>query len=501
MVTRFHWLMVFEILTGAIVLLTNYASDPPNGYTNAPFDHFCSECHSPSASLNGMVAITGLPAEAEAGTLYTIRLTAKATTGQPGRGGFQLVSVYTSDRTNAGDLMAIGADVGTGTTGGREYIDHRGPKSFSGDSVSWTFNWLSPANPTSEEITMYFAANLTNGNGSNSGDHPVSGSYSFNVKTMATPLTTSISSLQDVSCFGLADGSASVEVNGGTPPYQYLWSNGTTAGQLSQVPSGLYSVTISDANGQIVQDQVQVQEPAPLQFELQASPASCADDANGQIVTFISGGSEPYQYQWSNGMTSNSIAGLIAGNYSLTITDSHSCTEAASVLVVARDTTPPAITCPEDLSSTTSRVIYPEPLVSDNCGIDSLLVTGFPSGSLFPVGTSLIEFTAVDLSGNTSNCSFQITVDSTTSHRIALSDNWFNIYPNPVADRISILAEASGKTLINLYDARGQVLLSKWIDEFPSHEYTLQVPWLASGIYFIQIQSGEKSGISKILKQ
>ena len=55
--------------------------------------------------------------------------------------------------------------------------------------------------------------------------------------------------LNGLTCNGVADGSISLLVSGGTPPYTYLWSNGATTANLTNLAGGLYTVTVTDANG------------------------------------------------------------------------------------------------------------------------------------------------------------------------------------------------------------------------------------------------------------
>jgi len=133
----------------------------------------------------------------------------------------------------------------------------------------------------------------------------------------------------NVSCFGGSDGSATVSVTDGTPPYTYAWATSpvqtnTTATGLS---SGSQNVVITDANGCIVSVSATLTEPAELiaVISTQINP-SCTGFADGIIATTVTGGIGPYTYSWTNGCTTSSCSGLGAGSYTVDVTDANFCT-------------------------------------------------------------------------------------------------------------------------------------------------------------------------------
>jgi hypothetical protein len=101
----------------------------------------------------------------------------------------------------------------------------------------------------------------------------------------------------------------------------------------------------------------------------------------------------------------------------LTVTDVNGNVSTCTTIVTVEDSIPPAIACPADITVNTDAgfcsaiVNFPMPITSDNCGVATVAQTmGDPSGSMFPVGATTIEFTATDVNGNTNTCSFIITV-------------------------------------------------------------------------------------------
>lgn len=135
----------------------------------------------------------------------------------------------------------------------------------------------------------------------------------------------------NVSCNGAADGSADLTVSGGNGPYTFLWSNGQTAEDLSNVPAGNYSVTITDANNCTATNSLTLTEPPAMTATLNSPTLgggyniSCTGYSDGVINSTINNGVTPYTYLWSNGATTQNITNASAGNQSVTITDANGC--------------------------------------------------------------------------------------------------------------------------------------------------------------------------------
>ena len=135
-------------------------------------------------------------------------------------------------------------------------------------------------------------------------------------------------SATEVNCFGGSNGSATAIASGGTPGYNYLWN--TSPVQNSSIATGLaagtYTVNISDANGCTAAQSQTVIEPTLLAGSAFVTNTSCAGN-NGAINLTPSGGTTPYSYSWTpGGASSQDLSGIGPGNYSVLITDAHSCT-------------------------------------------------------------------------------------------------------------------------------------------------------------------------------
>jgi gliding motility-associated-like protein len=133
--------------------------------------------------------------------------------------------------------------------------------------------------------------------------------------------------VNDVTCFGLADGSIASSTSGGNPPYSYLWNNGSTTSGIINLAPGNYTVTITDQSGCTAIYSNTVSSPQPISISPTIINVNCFNGNTGSIQLNVTGGTTPYSYFWNTGAQSSSISNLNAGSYSVTVTDSLNCTK------------------------------------------------------------------------------------------------------------------------------------------------------------------------------
>lgn len=133
-----------------------------------------------------------------------------------------------------------------------------------------------------------------------------------------------VNSVTDVSCYGGSDGAINLTVSGGVTPYEYVWSNGDSTEDISNIIAGQYEFTVLDGQGCKSLESIVVDEPDPIKISLHIAESACGQ-ANGSAQAVVTGGSSPYIYEWSTGSTATSISNLDLGSYSITVTDDHSC--------------------------------------------------------------------------------------------------------------------------------------------------------------------------------
>lgn len=136
---------------------------------------------------------------------------------------------------------------------------------------------------------------------------------------------------------GGSDGSINIEIVGEVAPYTVLWSSGQTTEDLTGIPAGTYTVTVTDANGCQSIETFLVNNIGSLDITATSSPTSCNGGNDGAINITPSGGQTPYSYSWNSGQTTQDISGVVAGTYTVTMTDQMGCI--ISEMVTVNDAT------------------------------------------------------------------------------------------------------------------------------------------------------------------
>jgi len=130
--------------------------------------------------------------------------------------------------------------------------------------------------------------------------------------------------ITNVSVYQAIDGSITLDVSGGLPPYSYSWtrqSDNVSVGNEATIPNlgaDSYSVSISDSNGCTISEIYEVTQPDIIE-ETIIQP-SCSGESDGSISVLANQGNGAFTYLWNNGATENSIDNLPAGNYTVTVT-------------------------------------------------------------------------------------------------------------------------------------------------------------------------------------
>ena len=175
---------------------------------------------------------------------------------------------------------------------------------------------------------------------------------SFDNITIQSPpnIDINITQLQHETCRSGGDGYISVQSNGGSGNYNYNWSNGeTNVDFISNLESGIYAVTVIDEFGckQSLNNIEILEENVDLPVNVHAvAMIDCFGDDDASITANTSQGTLPYDFNWSNGtqnignFSNDTIIGLAAGNYNLTVTDGLGCTGISDIIEI---TEPPVL--------------------------------------------------------------------------------------------------------------------------------------------------------------
>ena len=122
------------------------------------------------------------------------------------------------------------------------------------------------------------------------------------------------------------DGTATASATGGTAPLTYAWSNGDSTPGLENLVPGIYTVTVTDANGcQSIESIVVSDFDCAMSLDVLVQPISCNNANDGYAEVYPIGGTEPYTFDWSNGATTDVVSNLGPGTYTVTVIDANGC--------------------------------------------------------------------------------------------------------------------------------------------------------------------------------
>ena len=137
-----------------------------------------------------------------------------------------------------------------------------------------------------------------------------------------------------ITCAGGTNGSINITVTGGRTPYTFAWSNGATTEDLSNLSAGNYTVTVSDAGGQVRTATFTLTNPTPIQISCSSTNGNCSTNVKGSVSVNVSNCSG-FTILWSNGATTSTVNNLNPGTYTVTVRDNKGCTATCTTSIAA----------------------------------------------------------------------------------------------------------------------------------------------------------------------
>ncbi len=357
--------------------------------------------------------------------------------------------------------------------------------SGSANNVTWTSSGNGTFSNNTSENTAYLPGNNDIGNiititanAESSNDVCPDASQSVNINVYQQPNI--IITEQQPHC-NLSDGSLTATGINGNSPYTYQWSTNQTSQTIDNLSSGVYSVTVTDANTCSNDTSYNLADQNAGQIHLiDITNPSCYGYTNGQIAITMNGGAPDFVYQWSNGADTAILTNIGAGVYSVTVTDAYNCRVSAEYTVIQ----------PNDISYIKN--IENLKCFGDENGQISLNVTGgtspynyywTPSADNSPIISNLTAgdyyLTIIDAN----NCTKQDTFEITQPEQLAL---------DAVVSDASCKARKNGVIKVK---ATGGVLpySFNWIDQSVNDSVLMNI---ASGTYKLILTDSNSCSIS-----
>jgi gliding motility-associated-like protein len=325
--------------------------------------------------------------------------------------------------------------------------------SVSGGTGAYTYSW-SPGGQTTSTVNGLCAGTYTlTVSDSKSCDSVVTVIIGQPVPIVPNP------SVTPPSTCSVCDGAITVAPSGGAGTYTYSWApGGSTAATISGLCTGVYTVTIKDANGCDTVTPINVSSPTGPTATLGFVPPSCNGACDGSSNAVVSGGTAPYTYTWSpapvTGQGTINATGICAGNYNFTVKDKNGC-----IKII-----PEVITQPQALSVTST--VTNVTCGGANDGIISVIAAGgtpaytyswSPGGQTTPTINGLAPGNDTLNLKDSHGCSLQVVFTITQPAPLTVTVNTVNVTCHGLCNGTAATTVAGGTTPYTYSWSTGQV--------------------------------------------
>lgn len=300
----------------------------------------------------------------------------------------------------------------------------------------------------------------------------------------------------NVTCNGAANGTIATTTTGGTAPYGYNWSDGSTDEDRAGLAPGIYTVTVTDAHGCTATGSTAIIEPLALVLTITKKDVLCNGGSTGSASAKVTGGTGSKTYSWSNGGSTATLASLAAGTYTVTVTDALGCTISGSATIVE-----PAVLAILSIASAPAGANYTVTVTASGGVLphkfrrstSATTWTGYNGTGVFtnvPAGTYTFEV----LDKNKCVASLSQAIPATTlrpanarSEQAQTLENLsFVLAPNPANSVVNLRFEGIAPTSASLEmrDAAGRLLRQTAVAAGP-----ISLDGLPSGVLFVTLKA------------
>ena len=363
--------------------------------------------------------------------------------------------------------------------------------SVTGNTGSVSYHWSTGATTASIQnlAAATYVVTITDG----------SGCSATSSKTVSQPTALSATvNVVDAGCGTSTNGSATAAVSGGTGSYTYHWSNGANTAVNSNIASGTYTLSVTDANSCSATFSAVVASGSSLSASVTSANATCYGSNNGTGHITLNNGTSPYAYSWSNGATSVSVNNLAPGSYSVTISDANHCTTQGSISV----TQPNQIQVTTNSTSANGSQADGSATVANISGATApyqyFWSTGSTAQTITDIATGTYGVTVTDANGCSQTATDVVGDKAATAISAVSNDLTFSLYPNPARTQVFVQFDQAGNaaTTLSVRNILGQTIISQLISVSQTE---LDLNALANGVYLVELRHGEKSAVKQLV--
>jgi hypothetical protein len=287
-------------------------------------------------------------------------------------------------------------------------------------------------------------------------------------------------------------------IGGGATPYTYLWSNGNTTSAITNLMTGTYGVTVTDANGCTANSSVAVTSIAngPSVLTTQTN-VRCFGADDGTVNMSITGGNLPYAVFWSPlNISAQNLNGLAAGSYTAVVADQAGCLATTTVVITQPDSiTLVGTATPTTASTGTARVNVaggtpPYTYVWNNGGATQMI-------NSLAIGTYTVTVTDANNCSNTTDVLVQ-DFTSNTNNINALTN--FEVFPNPTNGEFVVRLDFIETTdvQVRIFNMVGQPIMEINVTD-NSLNLPINLGEFPVGMYLIMVQTETGRAIKRVM--
>ncbi|MBI4931357.1 MAG: PKD domain-containing protein [Bacteroidetes bacterium] len=362
-----------------------------------------------------------------------------------------------------------------------------------GGTSPYTYSW-NPSGQTSGDLSNVtagvYTVTITDANGCTA-----TVSDTINEPSAIAML---VDSTNNVTVCSGSDGAIYISASGGTGAYTYLWNpGGQTTEDITNIPSGPHTVIITDANGCMAFATVTITDPSAMIINVDSTfDVSCYGGSDGEIYISVVGGNPPLGYTWSNGNTTQDLSGLIAGSYTVIVTDAGGCSATGvfnvaepSVLIdTASSVDASCISCCDGSAS-----------AAHSGGTSPYTYMWLPGGqtTASAIGLCVGTYTVCVTDANgCSVCDFVTVLFPIGISQYSILNTQYSIYPNPTSGVFNMQMSRFENVQMKIYNVYGECIYQQICT---SAHQQIDLSSQSSGIYFLHLKTEQGIITKKII--